>query len=147
MAKKKSRAIVKKGPAAKVNTVFDCPKCSHSQCVEVKLKRKLLTANLSCRVCRAKAEFNVNHLEKEVQVYCRWKDRMEEEEEQRRLGRGLGFQRQNEEYDSAQREQEPSRKQQTHASGTPRDELDSEDDMGNQRVDSRSKSILKPKKF
>ena len=63
MAKKKSRNIVKKGPPQRVNKIFDCPKCSHSQCVEVKIKRKLLTAALSCRVCRVKADFNINKLE------------------------------------------------------------------------------------
>ena len=39
MGKKKSRKIVKKAGPPKVPTTFDCPKCSHSYTVEVRLKR------------------------------------------------------------------------------------------------------------
>ena len=39
MGKKKSRQVVKKSAAPKIATIFDCPLCSHSSCVEVRLKR------------------------------------------------------------------------------------------------------------
>ena len=92
MAKKKSRTVVKKGPPPKVSSVFDCPKCSHSQCVEVKMKRTQMTALLFCRVCKVKANTRINHLMREVQVFCNWKDRMEREEKEKREGRWLGIQ-------------------------------------------------------
>ena len=52
-----------------------------------------MTAMLYCRVCRVKHRQKINHLEQEVQVYCAWKDQLEYEEEMRRKGEGLGFQR------------------------------------------------------
>ena len=66
MAKKKSRTVVKKAPPPKVCKVFDCPKCSHSQCVEVKLKRTQMVADLFCRVCKAKYHQRINSLMREV---------------------------------------------------------------------------------
>ena len=57
MAKKKSRQIVKKGGKQHCMTVFDCPKCSHSQCVEIRIRRTENRATLSCRVCKEKKEY------------------------------------------------------------------------------------------
>lgn len=37
MARKKSRAKVKKVVKEKVDTVFDCPFCDYSKCVECKM--------------------------------------------------------------------------------------------------------------
>ena len=91
MAKKKSRAVVKKGPPPKVSTVFDCPRCSYSNCVEVKIKRTQLKGELSCRVCGAKHIQSIHPLMKEVNVFCSWKDHLEREEELRRKGQHLGI--------------------------------------------------------
>ena len=62
MAKKKSRAVVKKGPAPKPMTIFDCPKCSYQKCVEVKIKRTINKGILKCRVCGAGYEMKINAL-------------------------------------------------------------------------------------
>ena len=37
MAKKKSRKVAVAKPKPKLETVFDCPFCNHSLCVEIKL--------------------------------------------------------------------------------------------------------------
>ena len=67
MGKKKSRQVVKKGPPLRVPIVFDCPKCSYSQCVEVRLRRTQGFAELSCRVCKVKPpNIKINPLMKEV---------------------------------------------------------------------------------
>ena len=66
MGKKKSRAVVKKPPPPRCPTAFDCPKCSHSNCVEVKLKRTMLFAELQCRICKINYKTKINPLMKEV---------------------------------------------------------------------------------
>ena len=83
---------MKKGPAPKVATVFDCPRCSYSNCVEVKIKRTQLKGELSCRVCGAKHVQALHPLMKEVNVFCNWKDQLEHEEELKRKGQHLGIQ-------------------------------------------------------
>ena len=77
MAKKKSRQIVKKGGKQHWSSVFDCPKCSHSQCVEIKLRRTESKANLHCRVCGTSISYRINKHMKEVHVFCKWKDELE----------------------------------------------------------------------
>jgi transcription elongation factor Elf1 len=62
MGKKKSRTVAKKGPPLRVATVFDCPRCSHGNSVEVKLKRTQKEAFLSCRVCKVKHRAKINSL-------------------------------------------------------------------------------------
>ena len=118
MAKKKSRAVVKKGPPPKVASVFDCPKCSYSNCVEVKIRRTQMLGILTCRVCNAKYEERIHPLMREVNVFCNWKDKIEEEAELKRQGRWLGFQKDDE---------------------VPEEETDL-------RVSAKSKAIVKPKK-
>ena len=81
MAKKKSRAVVKKGPPPKLPKVFDCPKCSHSLCVDVKIKRTRMEGELACRVCRIKFQMKINPLMKEVQVYYAWRDHLQSMED------------------------------------------------------------------
>ena len=80
MAKKKSRKVVKKAPPPKVPKVFDCPKCSNSRCIEVKIQRTKFMGHLKCRICRVSSSMPINHLMKEIQVFCKWKDRFEEKE-------------------------------------------------------------------
>ena len=61
--------------------MFDCPKCSHSKCIEVRLKRTQSKAFLHCRVCRVKYETKIKPLMKEVYVFCKWKDMLDEQDE------------------------------------------------------------------
>lgn len=78
MAKKKSRKVVSKGPAPKPQTIFDCPLCSYSKCVEVKLRRTMGKADIKCRVCGKGESIKINSLMREVQVFCIWKDALDE---------------------------------------------------------------------
>ena len=97
MGKKSSRKVIKKAGPLKVPTIFDCPICSHSQCVEVKIKRTEMKADLWCRVCHQKYTTAINPLMKEMQVYCEWKDMIEEKE----YNRILGFQDEEVEHDDS----------------------------------------------
>ena len=86
MGKRKSRSVkIMKAPPPKVEKVFDCPFCSHSKTVEVKLQRPLKKATLSCRICRNKYEFPINRLMIEVDVFHRWIDECERINQQARL--------------------------------------------------------------
>ena len=60
MAKKTSRKVVKKTKLGGIPIVFDCPKCSNPQCIEVKCKRTEKRALLECRVCRVKKTYPLN---------------------------------------------------------------------------------------
>ena len=77
MGKRKSRQVASKGPAPKVDTVFDCPYCSHRQTIEVKMQRKDGLGKLYCRVCTVKFQKRLGPLDKEVDVYCAWIDSAE----------------------------------------------------------------------
>ena len=129
MGKKSSRKVIKKAGPAKVPTIFDCPVCSHSQCVEVKLKRTEMKAHLWCRVCHAKHDCDIDPLMKEMQVFCEWKDLIEEREH----NRILGFQDEDSEQDSAD--------ELAVGNGTQ-----SNDDKGVPGVSSHSKGIQKKQK-
>ena len=52
-----------------------------------------MRGTLKCRVCGVKFEMKINALQREVNVFCYWKDMLEEQDELERLGRSLGFQR------------------------------------------------------
>ena len=91
MGKRKSRQVQSKGPAPKVDTVFDCPYCSHRQTIEVKMVRKDGFGKLHCRVCTVKFQKRLGPLDKEVDVYCAWIDQAEELNKQGRKDNGLGM--------------------------------------------------------
>ena len=74
MGKRKSRQVQSKGPPPKVDTVFDCPFCSHRHTIEVKMQRKAGNAKLFCRVCNLVFHKKLSPLDKEVDVYCAWID-------------------------------------------------------------------------
>ncbi|CDW72784.1 UNKNOWN [Stylonychia lemnae] len=84
--------IMKKAPP-KVDKVFDCPYCSHSATVEVKMMRPKKIAYLSCRICTTSYQHTISHLNKEVDVYCAWIDEAEAKNKKHRGGisQGLGF--------------------------------------------------------
>ena len=77
MGKKKTKIKIMKAPALKVSKVFDCPFCSHSRTVEVKISRPKNLATLQCRICKDIYKFDITKLMIEVDVYCRWIDECE----------------------------------------------------------------------
>jgi transcription elongation factor Elf1 len=87
MGKKKSRAVkIMKAAPLKVAKTFDCPFCSHTQSIEVKLRRPLCKATLMCRICKVSYEMRLLKIQKEVDVYCSWIDKCEEANNERRFG-------------------------------------------------------------
>ena len=74
MAKKKSRKVPVKKPAPKLEKVFDCPFCNHTQCIEIKMDRDKKIGTLGCRICKLNYVSKINHLSAEVDVYCNWID-------------------------------------------------------------------------
>ena len=78
MGKRKSRQVQSKGPAPKVDTVFNCPFCCHSNSVEVKLNRRDGKGQLRCRICTVSYEKRMGPLTKEVDIYCDWIDESEQ---------------------------------------------------------------------
>ena len=74
MGKRKSRQVQQKGPAPKVDKVFDCPYCSRLKTVEVKLNKREGVGQLFCRVCGVKYQRKLGPLMKEVDIYCDWID-------------------------------------------------------------------------
>ena len=74
MGKRKSSKVkVSKGPPPKVEKVFDCPFCSHSKTIEVKMyfikfinpcfsQRPIGKATLRCRICKVDYEKKINRL-------------------------------------------------------------------------------------
>ena len=78
MGKRKSRKVESKGPAPKVDTIFDCPYCSRKSTVEVKIKKKEGYGQLWCRVCTVEFKAKLGPLTKEVDIYCEWIDLAEQ---------------------------------------------------------------------
>ena len=74
MGKRKSRQVQAKGPAPKVDKVFDCPYCSRMKTVEIKLNKREGVGQLFCRVCGVKYQRKLGPLMKEVDIYCDWID-------------------------------------------------------------------------
>jgi transcription elongation factor Elf1 len=78
MAKKKSRKVPVKKPMRKLDKVFDCPFCNHSNCIEIKLDREKKVGSLQCRICKTRFQSKINHLSAEVDVFCEWIDECHE---------------------------------------------------------------------
>eukprot|EP00347_Sterkiella_histriomuscorum_P022851 403336914 len=75
MGKRKQKKMkAAKKLTKKLETVFDCPFCNHSQCVEIKLVRDKQIGYLSCRVCNVNYQSKIHHLSAAVDVYCAWID-------------------------------------------------------------------------
>eukprot|EP00922_Rhytidocystis_sp_ex-Travisia-forbesii_P009750 GHVS01014278.1.p1 GENE.GHVS01014278.1~~GHVS01014278.1.p1 ORF type:complete len:247 (-),score=93.59 GHVS01014278.1:194-934(-) len=82
MGKRKSRAAVPSSrKIPKLDTSFDCPFCSHLKAVDIKINRKFGTAELWCRLCGSSYECTASRLEHPIDVFSRWIDRCQEEQE------------------------------------------------------------------
>mmetsp|Transcript_5512 Transcript_5512/g.3880 ORF Transcript_5512/g.3880 Transcript_5512/m.3880 type:complete len:93 (-) Transcript_5512:181-459(-) len=78
MAKKKSRAQQPQArPKPKLEKVFDCPFCNHTQCVEIKIDNDKKIGSLACRICDTRYQARINYLSAPVDVYCEWIDECE----------------------------------------------------------------------
>ena len=77
MGGKKSSAKPAPKVKAKLATQFNCPFCSHSNSVEVKMDRKGQVGTLKCRVCLADFEMRINALHEPVDVFAEWIDQCE----------------------------------------------------------------------
>ena len=89
MGKRKSRTVQAKGPAPKVDKVFDCPYCSRHQTVEIKLNKREGVGQLFCRVCAVKYQKKLVPLMKEVDIYCDWIDEAHSINRKKQKGFGL----------------------------------------------------------
>lgn len=75
MAKKKrSQKAPAQKPKPKLETVFDCPFCNHSLCVEVKMDSQRRIGSLKCRICSTSHASKIHQLSAQVDVYCSWID-------------------------------------------------------------------------
>jgi transcription elongation factor Elf1 len=72
--KKKSQKAPTMRPKPKLETVFDCPFCNHSLCVEVKLDGQRRIGQLKCRICLTHHASKIHQLSAQVDVYCKWID-------------------------------------------------------------------------
>lgn len=61
-----------------MDTTFNCPFCGHEKTVDCNIIRDSSVGVVECRVCGAKHECVINHLEEEIDVYSRWIDALEE---------------------------------------------------------------------
>ena len=81
MVKKKTRRKVIKPPQPKLDTVFNCYKCGTKKTIEVKYNRKEKIATLRCKACGIKFETNIRPADAYIDIYYRWIDHIQEEEE------------------------------------------------------------------
>ena len=77
MGGKKKTAKTAPKIKAKLATTFNCPFCSHSNSVEVKMDKKGCVGYLKCRVCAADYEMRINSLHSPVDVFADWIDQCE----------------------------------------------------------------------
>eukprot|EP00916_Digyalum_oweni_P019481 GHVL01032404.1.p1 GENE.GHVL01032404.1~~GHVL01032404.1.p1 ORF type:complete len:100 (+),score=16.52 GHVL01032404.1:29-328(+) len=87
MGRRKSRAIVKKGPPSKLSTSFDCPYCGMERTIEVKMDRKSNLASLKCTNTSCQCHENVwqsriSYLDEAVDIYHNWIDECQGENEE-----------------------------------------------------------------
>ena len=80
MVKKKTRRKVIKPPQPKLDTVFNCYKCGTKKTIEVKYNRKEKIATLRCKACGIKFETNIRPADAYIDIYYRWIDHIQEEE-------------------------------------------------------------------
>eukprot|EP00299_Pterocystis_sp_00344_P018810 c9378_g1_i10.p2 GENE.c9378_g1_i10~~c9378_g1_i10.p2 ORF type:complete len:101 (-),score=21.58 c9378_g1_i10:1051-1353(-) len=78
MGKRKS---AQKAPAkkklAKLETIFDCPFCSHPQTIEIKINREKMTGTVLCRVCDVRWMTDIHDLMVPIDVYTAFIDSCE----------------------------------------------------------------------
>ena len=57
--------------------MFDCPFCNHEQTVEADMDHKTGTGTISCRVCAAKFQARITHLDDPIDLFSKWVDHSE----------------------------------------------------------------------
>jgi transcription elongation factor Elf1 len=77
MGGKKSSAKPAPKVKPKLATQFNCPFCSHTNTVSVKMDRRGQVGSLKCRECHAVFEMRINPLNQPVDVYAEWLDQSE----------------------------------------------------------------------
>ena len=90
---------MQKKKVAKVGTVFDCPVCNHTNCVECKIDRRLGVGSVECTQCPSdfNTSFQVNRLtelDEAVDLFYQWRDDMERRKElarRKRTAEGAGI--------------------------------------------------------
>lgn len=81
MAKRKSGRTPRKIKAAKLETRFDCPICSHENVVQCKITKLQKRGVAFCSVCEAHYGCEVNPLDKPIDIYHAWIDEISKDRE------------------------------------------------------------------
>lgn len=74
MGKRKASTRVRRPPKPKLEKVFDCPFCNHTQTVEVLYHKDQKRASISCRVCAVSWDTSITALTEPIDVYSDWID-------------------------------------------------------------------------
>ncbi|KAM1027427.1 hypothetical protein EV1_004347 [Malus domestica] len=61
----------------KLDTVFNCPFCSHGTSVECRIDMKNLNGKASCRICQESFSTTITALSEPIDVYSEWIDESE----------------------------------------------------------------------
>lgn len=86
--KKAAKKVVKKRRPV-VSKVFKCFLCNHDKCVSFKKDMNTKKGIISCSVCNAAREIEVNHLTEPIDAYTEWLD-LADEEQKKLIRRGQG---------------------------------------------------------
>ena len=77
MGKRKSaRSKLRRTKLEKLETRFDCPICSHENVVHCRILKSDLRGIACCSVCESQFTCNVTALDKPVDIYHAWIDKV-----------------------------------------------------------------------
>jgi transcription elongation factor Elf1 len=72
---KKTRKRIIKQAVPKVETVFDCPFCSHKRCIFVEIDKRKKIAKIKCKICFNDYSQSIKSLTEPIDVYYDWLDK------------------------------------------------------------------------
>lgn len=81
MGRRTTRKTVRKPTAPKLETSFDCPICNHENVVQCRVGAKTRRGTALCGVCESNFTCQVTGLDKPIDVYHAWIDKLTETKE------------------------------------------------------------------